>query len=176
MRKLRVLVGELEHKSTIPIGGWGRNLGACILLAAAASSAGYAQSTSPNCNNQLIAGNYGFTIQGTKLAGMGPTGQQVGVAMTEFDGKGNLTQIDTVTVAGVIVSDWSHTAATGTYSVNSDCTGTFTINFTDGRPPIVANFVAVSDGNEIDTVVTSAGGSQGIVATGSIGKRRFSRH
>ena len=96
--------------------------------------------------------------------------------MTEFDGKGNLTQIDTVTVAGEIVSDWTHTAATGTYSVNSDCTGTFTINFTDGRPTIVANFVVVAGGNEIDTVVTSAGGSQGIVATGSIGKRRFPRH
>ena len=153
-----------------------RFLAACILLAAAASSAGYAQSTSPNCNNRLITGTFGFTIQGTKLGGSGPIGQQVGVAMTEFDGKGNLTQIDTVTVAGEIVSDWTHTAATGTYSVNSDCTGTFTINFTDGRPTIVANFVVVSGGNEIDTVVTSAGGSQGVVATGSIGKRRFPRH
>src|SRR5947209_7714290 len=113
-----------------------RFLAACILLAAAASSAGYAQSTSPNCNNRLITGTFGFTIQGTKLGGSGPIGQQVGVAMTEFDGKGNLTQIDTVTVAGEIVSDWTHTAATGTYSVNSDCTGTFTINFTDGRPTI----------------------------------------
>jgi len=145
---------------------------ACLLL----GGLGYAQSSSNGCNNRLIAGNYGFTIQGTKLAGSGPTGQQVGVAMTSFDGKGNLTQIDTVTVAGEIVSDWTHTAATGTYSVNSDCTGTFTVNFTDGRPTIVTNFVVVSNGNEIDTVVTSAGGSPGIVATGSIGKRSVSRY
>jgi hypothetical protein len=147
-----------------------------MLLASAALGSARAQSTSSSCTNRLIAGNYGFTIQGTKLGGLGPTGQQVGVAMTEFDGKGNLTQIDTVTVAGEIVSDWTHTAATGTYSVNPDCTGTFTINFTDGRPPIVTNFVVVASGNEIDTVVTSAGGSQGIVATGSIGKRRFTKH
>jgi hypothetical protein len=61
---------------------------------------GYAQSSSPACNNNLIAGNYGFNLQGTKLGGTGPIGQQVGVAMTQFDGKGSFTQIDTVTVAG----------------------------------------------------------------------------
>jgi hypothetical protein len=60
--------------------------------------------------------------------------------------------------------------------VNSDCTGTFTINFTDGRPPVAANFVVVEDGLEIDTVVVSAGGNQAIIATGSVGKRRFFKH
>jgi hypothetical protein len=137
---------------------------------------GYAQSETPACNNKLIAGNYGFTLQGSKLGGAGYTGPQVGVAMTEFDGIGALTQIDTVTVSGQVVADFTHTPATGTYTVNSDCTGTFTINFTDGRPPVVVNFVVVENGNEIDTVVTSAGGSQGIIASGSIGKKRFSKH
>src|ERR1022692_1290528 len=104
---------------------------------------GYAQSSSPACNNNLIAGNYGFNLQGTKLGGTGPIGQQVGVAMTQFDGQGSFTQIDTVTVAGEVVADYTHTPATGTYTVNSDCTGTFTINFTDGRPTVIANFVVV---------------------------------
>jgi len=143
------------------------------LLMLVALGSGNAQSNVPACNNKLIAGNYGFTIQGTKLGGLGFLGQMVGVAMTEFDGKGGFTQIDTVTVAGEVVSDFTHTPATGTYTVNSDCTGTFTINFTDGRPPVTANFVVVGGGAEIDTVVTSAGGAQGILATGSIGKRRF---
>jgi hypothetical protein len=151
------------------------NIFSLAVLALAGSGVGYAQNNSPACNNKLIAGDYGFTIQGTKLGGAGYTGQQVGVAMTEFDGISSLSQIDTITVAGEVVSDFTHTAATGTYTVNSDCTGTFTINFTDGRPPITANFVVVDAGAEIDTVVTSAGGAQGIVATGSIGKRRFSR-
>jgi len=145
------------------------------LLMLVALGSGNAQSSVPACNDKLIAGNYGFTIQGTKLGGLGFLGQQVGVAMAEFDGKtpGTFTQIDTVTIAGEVVSDFTHTAATGTYSVNSDCTGTFTINFTDGRPPVTANFVVVGGGAEIDTVVTSAGGAQGILATSSIGKRRF---
>jgi hypothetical protein len=151
------------------------NVAASALLALAALGSAYAQSDSPACKNKLIAGNYGFTIQGNKLGGQGPTGPQVGVAMTEFDGKGGLTQIDTVTVSGEVVADFTHTPATGTYALNSDCTGTFTINFTDGRPPVVANFVVVEGGSEIDTVVISAGGNQGIIASGSIGKRRCAR-
>jgi hypothetical protein len=146
-----------------------------VLLTLAAWGSGFAQSDSPACNNKLIEGNYGFTIQGNKLGGQGPTGPQVGIAMTQFDGKGGFTQIDTVTINGEVVADFTHTPATGTYTVNSNCTGAFTIDFTDGRPPVTANLVVVDNGSEIDTVVTSAGGNQGILATGSIGKRRFSK-
>ena len=151
------------------------NAAALVFLMLGTLASGYSQSSSPACNNNLIAGNYGFDLQGTKLGGTGPIGQQVGVAMTQFDGKGNLTQIDAVTVAGEVLADFTHTPATGTYTVYSDCTGTFTIIFTDGRPPVATNFVVVEDGSEIDTVVISAGGTQGIIASGSIGKRRFSR-
>jgi hypothetical protein len=146
---------------------------ALVLLTLWTSASGYAQSDSPACNNRLIAGNYGFTIEGNKLGGLGPVGPMVGVAMTEFDGEGKLTQIDTVVINGVVSADFTHTPATGTYTVNSDCTGTFTINFTDGRPTVVVNFVVVEGGSEIDTVVISAGGHTGILATRSIGKRRL---
>ena len=63
--------------------------------------------------------------------------------MTQFDGYGGLTQIDTVTISGVVVADFIHSPADGTYTVNPDCTGTFTLNFTDGRPTVTANFVVV---------------------------------
>ncbi len=149
-----------------------RNAAALALLTVAALGSGFAQTKAHACNNKLIGGYYGFTLQGNKLAGMGPTGPQVGVAMTKFDGKGGLTQIDTVTIDGEVVSDFTHTPANGTYTVNSDCTGTFTIVFTDNRPTVVVNFVVVANGDEIDTVVISAGGNQGILALGSIGKRR----
>lgn len=153
------------------------NLVVIVCLTLGAAVAGNAQSESvPACNNRLIAGSYGFVIQGNKLGGPGPIGPQVGVAMTEFDGRGKLIQIDTVTVDGEVVADFTHPVATGTYRVNSDCTGTFTINFTDGRPPVEANFVVVESGWEIDTVVVSAGGNQGIIATSSVGKRRFWKH
>lgn len=152
------------------------NTAALVLLTLAALGSGYAQTNSNVCTDKLIAGHYAFTVQGTKLGGQGPTGLQVGVAMTQFDGKGGLSQIDTVTVAGEVVADWTHPPATGTYSVNPDCTGTFTITFKDNRPPVAVNFVVAENGDEIDTVVISAGGDQGILATGSIGKRRFFKH
>ncbi|MGA9979160.1 MAG: hypothetical protein WBQ08_11090 [Candidatus Sulfotelmatobacter sp.] len=146
---------------------------ALVLLTFGALGSGAQAQDFVACNNRLIGGSYGFAVNGAKLAGPPgtPIGPQVGVAMAEFDGRGNFSQIDTVTIAGVTVADFTHTPATGTYTVNSDCTGTFTLNFTDGRPTVTTNFVVVNDGFEIDTVVTSAGGNQGILATGSVGKR-----
>jgi hypothetical protein len=149
------------------------NMAALVLVTFGVLGLGNAQTDSPFCRNALLTGNYGFTIQGTKLAGMGPTGAQVGVAMAHFDGNGKFTQIDTVTINGEVVSNFTHTPANGTYTVNPNCTGTFTIDFADGRPPVLANFVVVNNGCEIDTVVISAGGEQGILATASVGKKRF---
>ena len=146
---------------------------ALVLLTLWTVGSAYAQSDSLFCNNKLITGTYGFTIEGAKLGGTAPL-PMVGVAMTQFDGAGNLTQIDTVVVNGFVLADFTHTPATGTYTVNPDCTGTFTINFTDHRPsPVVTNFVVVENGSEIDTVVISVNATQGLLATRSIGKRRF---
>lgn len=133
--------------------------------------------TSRFCSNLLIRGTYGFTIEGAKLAGPPgtPTGLQEGVAMTQFDGHGGLSQLDAVTINGILVSDFTHPVATGTYQVNPNCTGNFTINFTDGRPPVNTSFVIVAGSYEIDAVVTSVGPpgaeQQGVIATRSIGKR-----
>ena len=140
----------------------------------AAAHPAQAQAEDWRCNDELIKGAYGFTVQGTKLAGMGPVGSQVGVALTDFDGKGGLSQIDTVTIDGKVVADFTHPPATGSYKIDSNCTGSFTLVFADGRPPVTTAFIVVSGGAEIDTVVVSAGGMQGILATGSVGKRLFS--
>jgi hypothetical protein len=145
-----------------------------MLLGFAGLDFGNAQGTSRFCNNWLIAGVYGFTIEGTKLQGPGPVGPQVGVALTEFDGQGGLQQIDSVAIDGVQTANFSETPTRGTYSVNADCTGTFTLNFTDGRPTVTTYFVVVDNGNEIDTMVKGVPpGVAGVIATRSIGKRRF---
>jgi hypothetical protein len=73
--------------------------------------------------------------------------------MTNFDGKGDLTQVDHVLVSGVTPPvEW--TAGTGTDSVNQDCTGTAVINV-PGNPfsPVKLHFVVVRQGKEIHTVV-----------------------
>jgi hypothetical protein len=150
------------------------NVAVLTLLTLGSVGSGYALSDTEGCNNKLLSGHYGFTLQGTKFAvpGVpGPTGLQVGVAMADFDGEGTFEQIDSVTIAGTAASDFTHTAAKGTYTVNPDCTGTFTIDFTDGRPPVVTSFVVVENGSEIDTVVTSVAGKEGILSLGSVGKK-----
>ncbi len=160
------------------------------LIASAAGGVAIAQTDSPACNNALLYGNYGFTIEGDKLVSpppntAAPTGPQVGVAMTYFDGQGKLQQIDSVTVGGIqspTSGNFNEASTKGTYSVSPNCTGTFTLNFTDGRPTVVTDFVIVDNGNEIDTVVIGIlvpgpNGTPilqgGVLATRSVGKRRF---
>jgi len=149
---------------------------AAAALWAATSLCPYAtaQTNDRRCHDRLIEGTYGFTIEGEKLAGPGPVGPQVGVAITTFDGEGSLTQVDSVVIGGSQVADFTHPPATGTYSVNPDCTGTFTLEFHDGRPPVTVDFVIVDSGREIDTVVLPPPGTVGPLATRSIGKRRSS--
>jgi hypothetical protein len=94
--------------------------------------------------------------------------------MTTFDGEGNLSQVDSVVIGGEQVADFTHPPAGGTYSVNANCTGTFTLEFKDGRAPVNVDFVVVESGKEIDTVVVPPPlGAVVPIVTRSIGKRRF---
>jgi hypothetical protein len=159
--------------------GFIRNTTLLMLVVSGAAAVGNAQSDSVFCNDRLIAGVYGFTIEGTKLSGNGPIGSQVGIALTEyFPETGTLEQIDSVTINGIHGARLTETPTMGTYKVNPNCTGSFTLKFTDGRPTVFVDFVIVDNGNEIDTVVTGVLAPDGVtilpaLATRSIGKRRF---
>jgi hypothetical protein len=73
--------------------------------------------------------------------------------MQHYDGKGNLTQVDHVVINGIPPEqDW--TPGSGTYTVNSDCTGVASLT-TPGNPPISLHFVIVRQGKEIHQVVDS---------------------
>jgi hypothetical protein len=137
--------------------------------------------TSHRCNDQLIKGTYGFVVEGERLMGPPPLGPLKGVALTTFDGKGGLTQVDSISTNGFAAADFSP-PANGSYSVNSDCTGTFSLVFQDGRPAVTVNFVVTTDGFEIDTVVVGVCvvpnssppcTGQGVNSIRSIGKQRF---
>ena len=173
LRTSKGVIKMRQKSGVLRVGLW--IIAILVSVGFASPQQGFAQD-SQACNDGLIRGTYGFSVEGLKLTGPGPVGPQVGVALATYDGVGGFTQIDTVTINGTVVADFTHSPATGTYTVNSDCTGTFTINFTDGRPAVVANFVVVRNGAEIDAVVVSAGGNPGILATSSIGKRRFAKN
>jgi hypothetical protein len=111
------------------------------------------------CSNRTLQGDYGFTIEGI----LGIPGAQLppglgltlrGVAMTHYDGRGNLRQVDHVVVNFAPASnDWI--AGSGTYTVNPDCTGTAVINSPENPAPLTLHFVIVKEGKEIRQVVDS---------------------
>jgi hypothetical protein len=110
------------------------------------------------CSLATLHGNYGFTISGQITGGPAP-GPVNGVALTTFDGHGGLIQTDFVVKSGAPAGplDAFRTGENGTYSVNSDCTGTATIHFPDVTPAqeIVLMFVIVNHGRGIRTVVAA---------------------
>ena len=107
------------------------------------------------CSNLTIKGTYAFTIHGTVfLPGGAPPLLVDGLAKTTFDGNGNLTQLDAVAVDGNVAPGWA--SNTGTYSVNPDCTGTFTV--TNGsQPPVHLQMIVAQSGNTIHQVVIDPG-------------------
>jgi hypothetical protein len=118
-----------------------------------------AQNSDPGgCSLATLRGDYGFTISGQITGGPAP-GPVNGVALTTFDGHGGLIQTDFVVKSGAPAGppDAFRTGENGTYSVNSDCTGTATIDFPDTTPPqkIVLMFVIVNHGRGIRTVVAA---------------------
>jgi hypothetical protein len=115
------------------------------------------------CSNRTLRGDYGSAIDGAiVLPSPAPSLLLRGLTMQHFDGQGNFTQVDFITLNGVPeTSDWR--PATGTYQVNPDCTATAVINFDDGHV-LHTRLVVVDGGRQV------MGLAEGI-ATGSIGTR-----
>jgi len=108
------------------------------------------------CSDLSLRGNYGFQIKGT-IVGLGPIG---GVALTIFDGGGNFTQTDNVSINGSPIVD---RPGSGTYSVKADCTGTQTLHLPGGQVVHTALVIAGNGKTVFDvvtdphTVITSVG-------------------
>jgi hypothetical protein len=134
-----------------------------VALARPAGAQGEPPAAGFTCSNRTLKGNYGFSIDGTVLAGTPNAFLLRGVAMTQFDGDGNLSQVDFATRNGVPMwQDWR--PATGSYDINADCTGTAQIIPSDGSPTLNLRLVVVNHGREVRTIVAGN-------ATGSIGVR-----
>ena len=113
------------------------------------------------CTLASLAGSYGFSESGTVLLGASgrpePNGSTrlefVDVGRSVFDGQGGVTiTSDTRSTEGQV----EQLTASGTYSVNSDCTGSTSLAFNDGRTGHDA-FVVVNGGKEIRIVGTDPG-------------------
>jgi hypothetical protein len=106
------------------------------------------------CSVATLTGNYGFTSSGFTTPNHSVKGTEVPFAVVgagSFDGAGNFSITYTLAIRGGISQGL---ATSGTYTVNSDCTGsaTFTAGAASG---ITENMAIVSGGAEIFQIVTT---------------------
>ena len=104
------------------------------------------------CSVATLDGTYALTFSGFFTRGPVPATINnftpvAGGGLVTFDGEGNLSASETVSVGGLV----NPVITTGTYTVNSDCTGTFT------TPHAHLNLVILRKGREIQAVNTDPG-------------------
>jgi hypothetical protein len=116
-------------------------------FALALTSAPAARAAGLGCSNAMLRGTYSDQDTGT-IVGVGPF---AGVNVDSFDGRGKITISGWSSLDGSV----SYGTETGTYQVNPDCTGTYTVS---GGGITVDGFFVISDGgNELRIVITDPG-------------------
>jgi hypothetical protein len=118
-------------------------LGLCIAPMAKAESKG--------CSNATLSGTYAHRASGFETAPPALAGPLVGVGTDIFDGNGRVTTTATLSVNGNIFP----LTATGTYNVNPDCTGTYTVQGGGGITRLT--FVIIDSGSEIEAICIDPG-------------------
>lgn len=117
------------------------------VTALALSVAPTAKADDNGCSNASITGTFAVTTTGFAVAAPAPVGPAFAqVSMQTFDGSGGTTNVGMSNVNGRV----GHANNTGTYSVNPDCTGTFTLTTAQG--PSTWYFVIADNWNEIRAI------------------------
>ena len=109
------------------------------------------------CSNASLQGSYGYSVSGSITTAFGPLvpGPFAAVGKTNFDGQGRVTTVRTLSDNGFVLTNDS---GSGTYTLNSDCTGSF--NITVGPPNNVTKLtlnLVLDDNNQIRAIVTNPG-------------------
>lgn len=130
-----------------------------LLTFAFASAALQAQSQQCVLQNAVLNGAYMITTTGTAGSPVWApfTGPVATMGRYVFDGLGNL-QITTVTIvaANPPLNVTPPVAINGTYTINRDCTGSLTLNFSP-NPNGHYNLIASPDGRQITLISTDSG-------------------
>jgi hypothetical protein len=105
------------------------------------------------CSNITLKGTFAHNSTGFITAPPALAGPLAHVAAQTFDGKGGFTSDGWVSQNGNIV----HVTETGTYTVNPDCTGTYTSQLSPVGITANVFFVIADGGNEIHIIETDPG-------------------
>jgi len=79
------------------------------------------------CNNATLQGTFAYTVTGSSVAPL-PPGQYAEAGAQTFDGNGGTATVGMSNTNGNV----SPSNTIGTYTVNSDCTGTFSLQIAPG--------------------------------------------
>jgi hypothetical protein len=105
------------------------------------------------CSVATLTGSYGVVVTGANAPGHSVRGRNnipnAAVGVITFDGAGNFSDTYTIVFNGVA----SPASDVGTYTVNSDCSGTLT----DTTINIHANLAIVGGGTEVFGILTDRG-------------------
>lgn len=134
----------------------------CLVLAIGASAlaqSGVRGDGRSQCSNRTLFGAFGAQIEGRVYIPNDPNPpikvDLRTISLGSYDGAGNITFSDHVVEDGnPPQQDWR--PGTGSYSVNPDCTGTFSVFTGPNSPPIVVYFAIVKHGTEIHGVVNGS--------------------
>jgi hypothetical protein len=139
-----------------------RTTTAAAIALAVALTGGIAQAQV--CTNFSLAGTFAYTTTGSITAPSALAGPFASVGTQTFDGQGGTTAKAMVSQNGNIIP----VTITGTYSVNPDCTGTFTLQLSPIGLTTHVFFVIDHGETEFQAIETDAG----VVVTG-IARRLF---
>jgi hypothetical protein len=102
------------------------------------------------CSNATLRGSYAQAGTGVITAPPDQAGPFANVGTLVFDGNGGLTGTLVVSSNG----SSSPATETGTYTVNSDCTGTYTVQIAPFGITSQAYFAIDTNGDELEIIVT----------------------
>jgi hypothetical protein len=112
-----------------------------------------AKADDKGCSNVIVQGTFAYTGTGSIAGPSAAAGPFVEVGTQTFDGKGGTSYAATLSANGNILQ----VTATGTYAVNSDCTGTMTLQVAPIGITLHVFFVVANGGNEIQAIETDPG-------------------
>jgi len=141
-----------------------RTRAAWFLLAAVVGAAGFwawRQLATPprvvhalTCDVTALTGTFGYTVSGFFFDNSGNLQVYSSAGSFVGDGQGNLSGAETDAFSGSVVRA---AAYSGTYSVNPNCTGSFTTNSTAVGGPYIYDFVITDGGNGLQIVEADSG-------------------
>jgi len=106
-----------------------------------------------SCSQVGIAGDYGYSFSGFVATPTGTFVPVAGAGKITFDKHGNVSGTQTRSLAGSALDE----TFSGTYSVNADCTGSFTVVVQPDTRTSTVNLVWTDDTNGVSAAFTNPG-------------------